>query len=144
MHIWIICKNCINVQKCKTCPILTLICRFIAVDCAALTKPSSSAPLKFFVSTANSWMSTSLARSSYCRIFVVWMCRIWMRPFSSGKPVIKIILINNYYYKNYIKVYQLTTWYILYYKNFYLVTFKKKKKTLQMCSSVLTNLHLHL
>lgn len=30
--------------------------RFIAVDCAALTKPSSSAPLKFLVKVASSCM----------------------------------------------------------------------------------------
>lgn len=32
-----------------------LMSRFIAVDCAALTKPSNSAPEKFFVRTANSY-----------------------------------------------------------------------------------------
>lgn len=65
---------------------LTLICLFIAVDWAARTKPSNSAPLKFFVSTASSAMSTSSASSWCSRILTVWIWRIWNRPFSSGKP----------------------------------------------------------
>ena len=40
-------------------------------DCAARTKPSSSAPLKFLVILANSSMSTSLAILLLARIFVV-------------------------------------------------------------------------
>lgn len=34
--------------------LVALISRFIAVDCAARTRPSISAPLKFFVKSANS------------------------------------------------------------------------------------------
>lgn len=67
---------------------LTLICLFIAVDWAARTKPSNSAPLKFLVSTASSAMSTSSASSWCSRIRTVWIWRIWNLPFSSGKPEI--------------------------------------------------------
>uniref|UniRef100_A0A6B0TR61 Putative secreted protein n=1 Tax=Ixodes ricinus TaxID=34613 RepID=A0A6B0TR61_IXORI len=45
-----------------------LISRFMAVDCAARTSPSSSAPEKFLESTANSARSTSGAILRWVRI----------------------------------------------------------------------------
>lgn len=62
------------------------MCLFIAVDCAARTRPSNSAPLKFLVSTASSEIMTSPASSWWVRIRAVWMLSICTRPFSSGKP----------------------------------------------------------
>lgn len=69
---------------------LTLTSRFMAELCAALTKPSSSAPEKFFVCRANSSMFTSSESLSCSRILVVWMFRIWLRPCSSGRPARKV------------------------------------------------------
>ena len=63
----------------------TLISRFMAVAVAARTSPSSSAPLKFLVLAASSFMSTSFANLSFSRNRVVWMFRIWVRPNSSGR-----------------------------------------------------------
>lgn len=60
--------------------------RFIAVDCAARTSPSISAPVKFFVWTAKSARSTSAASNLCSRIFAVWISRICTRPCSSGRP----------------------------------------------------------
>ena len=51
--------------------LITLINRFMAVDMAALTKPSISAPLKFFVSLDNSEISTSFASLLFDWIFAV-------------------------------------------------------------------------
>lgn len=42
--------------------------RFIAVDCAALTKPSNSAPEKFFVKAANSYKHNYTLILRYIRI----------------------------------------------------------------------------
>ena len=58
----------------------------MAVDCAARTSPSISAPVKFFVWTAKSARSTSAASNLCSRIFAVWISRICTRPCSSGRP----------------------------------------------------------
>ena len=58
----------------------------MAVDVAALTNPSISAPLKFFVSFANVLGSKSDASFSFSRIFAVCIFRICSRPCSSGRP----------------------------------------------------------
>mmetsp|Transcript_15108 Transcript_15108/g.47451 ORF Transcript_15108/g.47451 Transcript_15108/m.47451 type:complete len:235 (+) Transcript_15108:610-1314(+) len=58
-----------------------------AYEAAALTRPSSSAPEKFFVLVATAARSTSGSRRREVRIDAVLMSRIWRRPFSSGKPI---------------------------------------------------------
>ena len=58
-----------------------------AHDCAALTKPSISAPEKFLVTFDNSRRSTSAASFSFFRIVPVWMLRISSRPSSLGSPI---------------------------------------------------------
>jgi len=58
----------------------------MAVEVAALTRPSISAPLKFLVSAASSATSTSGASFPFSLIRAVWIRRIWTRPFSSGSP----------------------------------------------------------
>ena len=68
---------------------VTLMSLFMAVDWAALTNPSISAPLKFLVCAASSIRSTSGASFLCARIVSVWMFRIWSRPCWSGRPVIK-------------------------------------------------------
>lgn len=68
---------------------VALISLFMAVDWAAFTKPSISAPLKFFVRAANSSMLTSGASLPFSFIMCVWMCKIWTLPFSSGRPAEK-------------------------------------------------------
>lgn len=65
---------------------LTLMSLFMAVDCAARTNPSISAPLKFLVSVASSERSTSASSFSCFFIVSVWIVRIWSRPNSSGRP----------------------------------------------------------
>ena len=68
----------------------TLTRRFMAVDAAALTRPSISAPLKFFVAAAKSTKSTSDANLPLSRMRAVWIRSIWPRPFSSGNPAAAI------------------------------------------------------
>ena len=66
--------------------IQTLINLFMAVDVAARTKPSISAPLKFLVCLASRSTSKSLASLWFSFILAVCMFRIWPRPCSLGKP----------------------------------------------------------
>lgn len=73
-------------QACFERSTLVLMWRFMAVDWAARTSPSSSAPLKFLVSAASSLTLTSVASRLKSRILAVWMLRIWTRPCSSGRP----------------------------------------------------------
>ena len=68
---------------------VTLMSLFMAVDWAALTSPSISAPLKFLVCTDSSARSTSGASFLCKRMVSVWMLRIWSLPCWSGRPAIK-------------------------------------------------------
>mmetsp|Transcript_5408 Transcript_5408/g.18801 ORF Transcript_5408/g.18801 Transcript_5408/m.18801 type:complete len:372 (+) Transcript_5408:694-1809(+) len=65
-------------------------CRDSAKDVALFTRPSISAPEKFFVRCASQSRSTSGLRNSFVAILLVWILRICMRPASSGRPTITI------------------------------------------------------
>mmetsp|Transcript_11995 Transcript_11995/g.34661 ORF Transcript_11995/g.34661 Transcript_11995/m.34661 type:complete len:256 (+) Transcript_11995:458-1225(+) len=68
---------------------LTSTQRVSAYDDAAFTKPSISAPEKFFVFSAtygNFFIASGVMRLASL-IFFVWMLRICIRPFVSGKPI---------------------------------------------------------
>mmetsp|Transcript_17439 Transcript_17439/g.48458 ORF Transcript_17439/g.48458 Transcript_17439/m.48458 type:complete len:240 (-) Transcript_17439:1086-1805(-) len=62
-------------------------CLFSAYATASLTRPSISAPLKFFVSSASRSKATSRARKEFWSILFVWILRIWWRPYWSGNPI---------------------------------------------------------
>ncbi|EEQ39466.1 hypothetical protein CLUG_03595 [Clavispora lusitaniae ATCC 42720] len=59
----------------------------MAKDEAELHKPSNSAPVKFLVKDANSSKSMSLPSMSLSFIFLVWINKMSLRPFSSGNEI---------------------------------------------------------
>ena len=66
---------------------LALTNRLRAHDWAARTKPSISAPEKFFVMAANSSSLTVLPNFPFSFIFRVWILKIWLLPFSFGRAI---------------------------------------------------------
>mmetsp|Transcript_2610 Transcript_2610/g.9462 ORF Transcript_2610/g.9462 Transcript_2610/m.9462 type:complete len:235 (-) Transcript_2610:740-1444(-) len=82
------CPQTLSVDSSRGAPrSSTLTWRFSAKDVALLTRPSSSAPLKFFVLLASQSRSTSEAKNWLDSACEVWIFRICRRPFSSGRPI---------------------------------------------------------